>query len=113
MIARTHTLVLKVEDGYTSWRLICPDGGAACGPGHTCASCGRAVGDAEVKPCYDCPTSPPEGCWAQSWVGEAMAEEVIHGTVEVSFPVDCQYNGDGFEAHVLGPPVPFSEDGPS
>ena len=97
-----HTFVLTVEDGYTKWRIICPDDGGSCGRGYTCASCGRSLqGDTETKPCYDCPTTPPVGCWVQSWVGEAAAEEVIRGTVEVRFPVDCQWNGDGLEAHVL------------
>lgn len=45
----------------------------------------------------------PENCWVRSWVGNAMAEEVIHGTVEVEFPVHCQWTGDGLEAHVNGP----------
>lgn len=39
------------------------------------------------------------------WVGSALAEEVIHGTIEVAFPVHCQCDGDGLEAHVAGPAV--------
>ncbi len=108
-MSKPHTFVLTVDDGYTRWRIICPDDGASCGPAHLCGSCGRVVGDAEIKPCYDCPTTIPEGCWVQSWVGEAAAEEVIHGTVEVAFPVDCQWNGDGLEAHVLGDAVAVPE----
>ena len=98
-----HRFVLKIEDGYTSWSLICPDDGS-CGPANVCAACGRDYNDTEIAPCYDCKdrTRDPDGCWAQTWVGEAMAEEVIHGTVEVEFPVLCQWSGDVLEAHVAG-----------
>jgi hypothetical protein len=101
---KPHRFVLKIEDGHTSWKIICPDEGKACGPATACGSCGRTIGDDEIKPCYDCPSvADAEGCWVQSWVGEAMAEEVIYGTVEVEFPVNCEWNGDGLEAHVAGP----------
>lgn len=101
-----HRFVLKIEDGYTSWRVICPsDGGDNCGPAIACASCHRSYGDAEIKPCYDCELAAPDGCWVQSWVGELMAEEVLHGTVEVEFPVTCKFDGDVLEAHVAGPVV--------
>jgi hypothetical protein len=108
MASAAHTFVLKVEDGCLSWRLICPDDGKGCGPSNVCGSCGRAVDDPETAACYDCPSQADvdaQLCWAQSWVGEAAADEVIHGTVEVAFPVHCQWNGDGFEAHVIGSAV--------
>ncbi len=98
-----HTFVLKVEDGYTSWRIICPDDGGPCNPAAVCGACGRSTEDTEAKPCYDCPASPAEGCWVQSWVGNLLAEEVLHGTVEVRFPVVCQWTGDALECHVNGP----------
>lgn len=99
-----HKFVLKLEDGYTSWTIICPDGGKECKPASSCASCGRTIGDDEISRCYDCPTTTEvEGCWVQSWAGEMLAEEVLHGTVEIEFPVSCEWNGDGLEAHVMGP----------
>ena len=100
-----HRFVLKIEDGNTSWRIICPDGAAdGCGPATACGVCGRTIGDEEIAPCYDCPTvAEAEGCWVQSWVGELTAEEVLYGTVEVEFPVACQWTGDSLEAHVAGP----------
>ena len=97
-----HTFVLKIEDGYVSWSLRCPEDGS-CRSSRVCGQCGRDVLDAETEPCYDCPKAASDGCWAQTWVGNVEAEEVMHGTVEVTFPVDCQWNGDGLEAHVLGP----------
>jgi hypothetical protein len=105
-VSNAHRMILKIEDGYTSWSLICPDD-ESCSSAHYCGSCGRSVhdGDTDSERCYDCPTKPPVGCWAQSWVGEQMAEETIHGTVEVEFPVHCQWTGDGLEAHVAGPVV--------
>lgn len=99
-----HRFVLKVEDGYTSWRLICPDDDS-CTPADVCGSCGRNLVEPEREPCYDCKTRvyDPEGeCWAQTWVGEMMAEEVLHGTVEVSVPVNVQWTGDGLECEVAG-----------
>jgi hypothetical protein len=101
-----HRFVLKIEDGYTTWALICPSDGS-CHAATACSQCGRGFTDTEIEPCYDCPTAPPEGCWAQSWVGEQMAEETIHGTVEVEFPVVVQWTGDGLEAHVNGPPIAY------
>lgn len=96
-----HTFVLKIEDGYTSWDLICPDDGS-CKPAEVCGSCGRTFDDVEIARCYDCPVERPTGCWAQSWVGESMAEEVLHGTIEVKIPVTVEWNGDGLEAHIAG-----------
>lgn len=96
-----HRFVLKIEDGYTSWELICPDDGQ-CVSSNTCGSCGRAVGDTETDACYDCPDKSAD-CWAQSWVGSAMVDEVLRGVVTLEIPVRCEYNGDGFEAHIEGP----------
>jgi hypothetical protein len=41
-----------------------------------------------------------------------MAEEVIRGTVEVSFPVSCHFDGEGLVAEVTGPVVeiPLGEE---
>lgn len=99
-----HRFVLKVEDGYTSWRLICPDD-ESCTPADACGSCGRNLVEPERDPCYDCKTRvyDPDGeCWAQTWVGEMTAEEALHGTVEISVPVNVQWTGDGLECEVAG-----------
>lgn len=103
-MAEHHKFVLNIEDGHTSWDLICPDDGS-CEPAGACAMCGRYLDDEEAARCYDCPTpeeTAKEGCWAQSWVGEMMADEVLHGTIAVEFPVIVQWNGDGLEAHIAG-----------
>lgn len=97
-----HKFVLNIEDGCTSWSLLCPEDGS-CTPAISCGACGRSFEDTEVPRCYDCPTERQDGCWAQSWVGELMVDEVLHGEVTLDIPVRCEHNGDGFEAHIEGP----------
>lgn len=83
-----HRIVLEFEDGSFYVRLRCPESG--CAPASSCGSCGRPFDDTEIARCDDCPDTPPEGCWVQSWDDDLG--EFIRGEIEV--PVNVTWDGD-------------------
>jgi hypothetical protein len=94
-----HRVVIEFDDGIYA-KLVCPESG--CTPASMCSECGRAIGDPETKPCYDCPSASDE-CWIKSWFDNCTADELLRGTVTVE--IVAEWDGDHLNAHI-GRPIP-------
>lgn len=88
-----HSVKLIVEDGHLTAKLVHPEQG--CAPGEVCGHCGRAYGDPETEPCYDCKGPQPiDECWLTGWFDNLHPEDLLQGKVEFTVPVVAGWDMD-------------------
>lgn len=90
--SQPHRLAVEIDAYGIHTKLVCPDDGS-CEPASTCSECGRAVGDPEITPCYDCPSEVGE-CWLKSWADNVDLAGEGYVTARAEFPIEATWNGD-------------------
>lgn len=87
-----HRIVIEIDAYGMHTTLVCPDDGS-CESSDRCSQCGRTIGDAEIKPCYDCPTEPTD-CWLKSWADNVDLADEGYMIARVEFPIEATWDGD-------------------
>jgi hypothetical protein len=96
-----HRVVLEFDGGGISATLTCPTNGDGCHPAMSCSHCGRDYADPEATRCYDCKDADPDECWIKTWFDNESAEDLLHGSVEIS--IDAEWDMDHLVARIVDP----------